>query len=217
MDLHQHFQNIRQLIRQAKSDAWIAINASIVTLHWQVGGYLSVQLSESTYGDKVVETFAAWLLEQEPQLPGFDRRSLYRMRQFFETWVNVEWESYLGEPGDKAFHSSATAPVSPIVATLSPQLAVIPAPLLRVSWSQHIDLLTSTTTEEERLFCLFLSFKERYTVRDLRRQIKSSLFERQMLSKGNLLLPEHPQKDLLANIFRDRYAFEFLDLPEPQP
>lgn len=36
-----------------------------------------------------------------------------------------------------------------------------------------------------------------------------------MLSKGNLVLPEHPQKDMLANIFRNHYAFEFLDLPEP--
>ena len=65
------------------------------------------------------------------------------------------------------------------------------------------------------IFYLFLSIKDRYTVRELRRQVKSALFERQMLAKHNLALPEHSQKAELAQIFRDRYLLEFLDLSEP--
>ena len=68
---------------------------------------------------------------------------------------------------------------------------------------------------EERLFYLLLSIRERYTKQELIRQIKSSLFERQMLAKKTLLLPEHPKKDLLADIFRDIYLVEFLDVREP--
>jgi hypothetical protein len=36
-----------------------------------------------------------------------------------------------------------------------------------------------------------------------------------MLAKKTLLLPEHPKKDLLADIFRDIYLVEFLDVREP--
>jgi len=78
-----------------------------------------------------------------------------------------------------------------------------------------VEIIRGTTVPEEKLFYLFLCIRERYTVEDLKRQIKSALFERQMLSKQNLILPEHPQKELLPDIFRDRYLLEFLDLREP--
>ncbi|MBK8565475.1 MAG: hypothetical protein IPN76_19535 [Saprospiraceae bacterium] len=92
MELQQHFQNIRQLIRQAKSDAWEAVNTSFVSVRWQIGGYLSLKLNEANYGAKVVDSLAVWLRQQDPELQGFDRRSLYRMRQFFETWHHLDFE-----------------------------------------------------------------------------------------------------------------------------
>ncbi|MBK8564907.1 MAG: hypothetical protein IPN76_16610 [Saprospiraceae bacterium] len=70
---------------------------------------------------------------------------------------------------------------------MSPQSPDIPPILLRLSWSHHIDLLSGCTSNEERLFCLLRAIKDRYDVRDLRRQIKSALFERQMLAKQTLL------------------------------
>lgn len=61
-----------------------------------------------------------------------------------------------------------------------------------------------------------MAIRERYTVRELKRQIKSALFERQMLAKRELKLPAgHPQQALLSDIFRDHYIFEFLDLKDP--
>jgi predicted nuclease of restriction endonuclease-like (RecB) superfamily len=96
-----------------------------------------------------------------------------------------------------------------------PQLPGIPNILTKVSWSQHIDLLSRCADTEERLFYLVLAIKGRYTVRELRRQIKSGLYERQMLAKHTMLVPEHPKKELFPELFRDRYLLEFLELSEP--
>ena len=36
-----------------------------------------------------------------------------------------------------------------------------------------------------------------------------------MLAKHTLLVPEHPKKEWLAEVFRDRYLFEFIELKAP--
>lgn len=85
-ELHQHFQNVREIIRHGKLGAYQAVNAYAIVVNWQIGHYLSKRLLQSSYGDKVVDRLADWLQAQEPGLKGYDRRSLYRMRSFFETW-----------------------------------------------------------------------------------------------------------------------------------
>ena len=86
------------------------------------------------------------------------------------------------------------------------------ATLLReLSWSHNLQIL-SCKTDEEREFYLALSIKNRYSFRELKRQMDSALFERTMLSEVNnkLLIERH--ESLTA--FRDSYVLEFLDLPE---
>jgi predicted nuclease of restriction endonuclease-like (RecB) superfamily len=67
-------------------------------------------------------------------------------------------------------------------------------------------------TDEEREFYLTLSVKNRYSFRELKRQMDSGLYERAMLSDiTNKLLIERSEG--LASL-RDSYVLEFLDLPE---
>ncbi len=219
-DIQEHFQNIREIIREGRAGALKAVNAYALTINWQIGAYLSHRLSESIYGDHIVDNLAIWLKENEPGLKGFDRRKLYRMRIFFTAWQATDWSllpPFIQEnEGPEIMFPIITTPK--IVATLSPQsqsAASIPAILLKLTWSHHIEILSGCTSEEERLFYLILTVKDKYDVRDLRRQIKSGLFESQMLAKQTLLVPEHPKKELLSEIFRDRYVFEFLNLKEP--
>ena len=86
------------------------------------------------------------------------------------------------------------------------------ATLLReLTWSHNLKIM-SCKTEEEREFYLTLSAKNRYSFRELKRQMDSALFERTMLSGiTNDLIPE--RNEGLAAL-RDSYVLEFLDLPE---
>lgn len=75
-------------------------------------------------------------------------------------------------------------------------------------------ILSKTKSVEEREFYIRLCIKDRYSSRELERQIDSCYFERYMLSDGKAsaalteLYPEAPR------IFRDSYIFEFLNLPD---
>jgi predicted nuclease of restriction endonuclease-like (RecB) superfamily len=86
------------------------------------------------------------------------------------------------------------------------------ATLLReLTWSHNLQIMTCKT-EEEREFYLTLSIKNRYTFRELKRQMDSSLYERMMLSDISSKLINEQNEGL--SVLRDSYVFEFLNLPE---
>lgn len=95
----------------------------------------------------------------------------------------------------------------PILSTLLRELA----------WSNHLHILSKTKSIEEKEFYLRLAIKEKYSVRELERQINSGYYERYMLStkKPSKVSPEvtqiHPD---ISSVFKDTYVLDFLALPE---
>jgi len=86
------------------------------------------------------------------------------------------------------------------------------AALLReINWTNNLQIM-SGKTDEEREFYLTLSVKNRYSSRELKRQMDSGLYERSMLSDiTNKLITERNEG---LSALRDSYVLEFLDLPE---
>lgn len=96
------------------------------------------------------------------------------------------------------------------------KLQALPAELLfNVSWTNHVFILDKTSSDEEKQFYLKMCIKERWSSRELERQLDSSLFERYMLAdkpkKVTALIPKHETKDLVKH-FKDEYVLEFLNL-----
>jgi len=82
-----------------------------------------------------------------------------------------------------------------------------------LSWS-HNRIIFPLKTEEEREFYLRLTHKEKYTVRELERQINASYFERNMLANTKLSTLSRVLPEGFENIFKENYVLEFLNLPE---
>jgi len=86
--------------------------------------------------------------------------------------------------------------------------------LREISWSNNLHILSKTKSIEEREFYIKLCIQEKYSAREMERQIDSGYFERYMLSDGKApaaiteLYPE------AQKIFKDSYVFEFLNLPD---
>ena len=81
----------------------------------------------------------------------------------------------------------------------------------KINWSNHLIIMSSSKTDEEREFYLKLAIKENYSKRQLERQIDTGYYERFMLSKGNLLPGAVKSKQ---SPFLDSCVIEFLNLPE---
>ncbi len=58
--------------------------------------------------------------------------------------------------------------------------------LTQIPWSAHLHILSKTKSMEEKEFYLRLAIKERYSVREIERQIDSGLYERTMISNTKL-------------------------------
>ena len=86
--LQQEFADIIGLIKQSQANAVRAVNTELVNLYWQVGEFISRQVAAATWGDKTIEELAVFIEKQHPDIKGFNRRGLYRMKQFYETYNN---------------------------------------------------------------------------------------------------------------------------------
>ena len=93
----------------------------------------------------------------------------------------------------------------------------------KLSWSHYCELLTIADTVK-RSFYEKEAVNSNWSVRELKRQIDSSLFERLLLSRGDankeqvLALAENGIEIAeSADIIRDPYVFEFLGIPEDKP
>jgi predicted nuclease of restriction endonuclease-like (RecB) superfamily len=176
--LQPQFTEILSLIKAAQQKVVTTANQELIKLYWSIGKYISEHLATSEWGQKTVEQLSTFIQTQEPGIKGFEKRNLYRMRQFYETY-----------------------PHSEIVSSLLTQL----------SWTHHSILISRCKTEAERLFYLELAVTERYSTRELDRQINSGIFERTCLADAKLAQVVHPKP--LAGVFRDSYVLDFLNLP----
>ena len=94
---------------------------------------------------------------------------------------------------------------------------------VKLSWSHYCELLSISDTDK-RSFYENEAVNSSWSVRELKRQIESSLFERLLLSRGDVnkeqvlaLALQGNEITTPADIIRDPYVFEFLGLPEDKP
>ena len=84
------------------------------------------------------------------------------------------------------------------------------APLLReLSWSHNLLILSRCKREEEREFYLRLASRERWSYRELQRQLSGGLFERTVLSPAKLSPVVTELYPDATTVFKDSYLLEF--------
>jgi predicted nuclease of restriction endonuclease-like (RecB) superfamily len=93
----------------------------------------------------------------------------------------------------------------------------------KLSWSHYCELLT-IADDDKRSFYEKECINARWSFRELKRQIDSSLFERILLSDGQAnkekvyqLATNGIEMSQPADIIKDPYVFEFLGVPEKKP
>lgn len=89
----------------------------------------------------------------------------------------------------------------------------VSALLTQLPWTHNLAILGQSKRPEEREFYLRKAIHEKWSSRELERQLKASLFERSVAqpAKASAALTQtHPTA---LDVFRDAYMIEFLDLP----
>lgn len=84
--LSSDFASIADLIRERRNRALRAVNHELVLLYWEVGQVLTAKTAAEGWGKKTIDALATYLKSKHPDLKGFSRRGLYRMKQFYEAY-----------------------------------------------------------------------------------------------------------------------------------
>ena len=85
--------------------------------------------------------------------------------------------------------------------------------LRELSWTHNLLILGKCKRDEEREFYLRLAHGQKWSSRELERQLAGALFERSVLHPPKLSAPLRGAHPEAIEVFKDAYLVEFLDLP----
>ncbi|MDR2074434.1 MAG: PDDEXK nuclease domain-containing protein [Oscillospiraceae bacterium] len=89
-DIIHNFSEIAQIIKEAKENAFKAVNRELVYMYWEVGKFVSGQIKNSSWGKAIVSQLYDFINRQNESIKGFSASNIWRMRQFYGTYCENE-------------------------------------------------------------------------------------------------------------------------------
>lgn len=93
--LRQEVQDVVRLISKARDSALFHVNEELIRLYWDLGKRLAERLAQAAFGESYVDKLAESIAKAFPGIKGYNRRGLYRMRQFYELYKDDTFVSTL--------------------------------------------------------------------------------------------------------------------------
>ena len=84
------FEEIVTIVENSKDRAYRKVNEELILMYQEVGKYISKKTEEASYGSWFVDNVAESFSTNYPELKGFNRIGLYRMKQFYELYKDDE-------------------------------------------------------------------------------------------------------------------------------
>jgi predicted nuclease of restriction endonuclease-like (RecB) superfamily len=227
-----NFEQLILLCRETHSTiqgrACRAVDTALVVRNWFFGWYV-VEYEQrggdrAEYGSSVIKRLSEALTQQIGK--GFSPRSLEQARRFYLTFRDIpQTPSAESPPGNSPAR---------ITQTLSAELAedgvfALPSPAewnlvlpsisrrFPLGWSHYVELLTIDSADERRFYEIEAAANQ-WSVRELQRQIASSLYERLALSRDKeeirRLATDGQLVEKAADLIKNPLVLEFLGLDE---
>lgn len=76
------------IIEESRQNALKKVNEELIKMYWKVGEFLSKETEHTSYGDAYIDEISREIQETFPGIKGFNRRGLYRMKKFYETYTD---------------------------------------------------------------------------------------------------------------------------------
>lgn len=218
-------QQIASIDVVLKSEAAKAVNRLLTIRNWLVGYYLVTYEQEgedrAEYGAKLLERLAN--SPELKNLKGMTQSELSRYRQFYLTYAMIQTLSDFSEwkilgTASQDFSASSKSSILGAPSQEFDAHRTTPETLVsKLSFSHFVELI-KLESDQQRAFYETECIRGTWSVRELKRQIASLLYERTGLSKDKKGLIEEAQqsaeKDHVQAMLRTPYVFEFLGLPQ---
>ncbi|MEW6620727.1 MAG: PDDEXK nuclease domain-containing protein [bacterium] len=203
-------ERIAEILTQARTKAFREINRAQVLAYWGIGREI-VEFEQkgkarAEYGEELLKKLSADMTAKFGR--GFSERNLRNIRTFYLNFPI--WQTLSAKSSER---QKTQTPSGKSIIRQTPSGKFEPM----LSWSQYCELLK---VEEPlaRSFYEQESIQNNWSVRELKRQIGSMLFERLALSKDTKAVMKIAEKGQIVekpeDAIKDPYILEFLNLKE---
>ena len=74
---------IKDLIKSGQAKAALSVNASLISMYWNIGAMIAENQAKNLWGNNVIEQLATDLKSEFPGVSGFSRANLFFIRRFY--------------------------------------------------------------------------------------------------------------------------------------
>jgi len=215
------FKKLVELLEQTHSQlqkqAAKSVDIALVIRNWLFGWYIvefenGADERAKLYGKQLIGRLSAALKLRG--IIGISPTNLKQCRAFYLAYGEISQtlsDQSISSGKSEIQQTPSAKSLEP--AKLSSQLASI----FKLGWSHYVTLITVSNSDERRFYEIE-ALQNSWGVRELKRQIESSLYERLALSRNkaeiNQLAKQGLVIDKAADIIKNPYVLEFLNLPE---
>jgi predicted nuclease of restriction endonuclease-like (RecB) superfamily len=220
----QLFKNVKALIELSRRELYSVANTTLTETYFHVGRLIIEHEQQgnvrAAYAKEILINLSERLTDALGK--GFSVDNLENMRKFYLVYKE-DYHKHISkfqksETVSRKLEKEKKNGVQKLAAkkseTLSRKLSLSPFTL---SWSHYI-LLTNIENSIERKFYAIESERENWSLRELKRQYESALFERLALSRNKSKVKELSKKGHViekpSDAVKDPYILEFLNLQE---
>lgn len=190
-------KQLKARIQSAQIQAALAVNRELIRLYWDIGEQIVERQKLEGWGTAVIERLAHDLQQAFPGVKGFSARNIWRMRAFYLAYTQQVQE------------------LSNSVAELDGQN--LPQAVAEIPWGHNVLLLEKVKDVQARLWYIHKTLEHGWSRSVLWHHIDTKLYKRQFQSStaANFQLTLPPaQSDLVREVLKDPYNFDFLTLAD---
>ncbi|MEO8398724.1 MAG: PDDEXK nuclease domain-containing protein, partial [Ignavibacteriaceae bacterium] len=203
---------LKEKIRQARSKAAYTVNAQLLAIYWEIGKTILEQQEAEGWGTKVIDRLSRDLKAEFTDMRGLSVRNIKYMRAFAEAYPNfiLPSEKHSNKQNIRA-NEIVQVPLAQIPINIENQNVQVN--LAQLTWYHHITLLDKVKDPQVRLFYIQRTIENGWSRDVMVHQIEARLHNRQGKISSNFqstIAP--PNSELVQQIFKDPYKFEFIYL-----
>jgi len=231
---HSEYRNwlhdLKQQIKTGQVKAALSVNSQMIMLYWDLGRQIVDKQEKAQWGSGFIEQLSKDLRAEFPEMMGFSRSNLFRMKRFYQFYYPIIQGNEFVPQTENQIIAQLGRQIGTmedvIVAQLERQLQnttnqentfwkQVVAKLFLVPWKHNVCIIEKVTTIKEALFYINKTIENNWSRSVLEYQIETNLYNRQgkAITNFSATLPA-PQSDLANEIMKSPYDFGFLRLPE---
>ena len=208
---------IKAAILKSQARAAQALNQELLALYYGIGRYISRNSRDGKWGTGAIKAISTQLSQELPGLRGFSETSLKKMRQFYEQWQILENRPLVADELE-GVDNNEVIEVNAVAMLNRPPMAggLDVNEFLSISFTHHDEILSKTSTLEERVFYIHKAATMKWDKYTLRSNLKADLYHHQSVMPNNFVttIPDKRLAMKMLKMFKDEYLLDFINVEE---